>query len=140
MRVKIACYCGSLRQATRAISRKYDAALRDAQLTVTQFTLLTALSGMQRPRVNDLAAALAMDQTTLSRTLQTMEREGLIAAAAGGDGRESRWVLTPQGARRRKRALPRWEAAQRDIEKLLGKAGARELSAAAFELATRLAG
>lgn len=137
MAVRLPCYCATLRQAARAISQKYDAALRGTQLTITQFTLLTALAECDRPRVNDLADALSMDQTTLSRTLRIMERDGLIAAVAGEDRRETRWIITPRGKDRRKRALPRWSAAQRDIEKLLGP-DLQRMSSAAFELSTRL--
>lgn len=137
MPVELPCYCASLRQAARAISQKYDAALRGSQLTITQFTLLTALGEIDRPRVNDLADALAMDQTTLSRTLRIMERDGLIAAVAGEDRRESRWILTARGRGRYKRAFPRWQAAQRDIEKLVGP-DIQRIRSTAFELSTRL--
>jgi DNA-binding MarR family transcriptional regulator len=139
MPIELPCYCASLRQAARAISNKYDAALRGTQLTITQFTLLTALEKMDRPRVNDLADALAMDQTTLSRTLKIMERDGLIATVAGEDRRETRWVMAARGRDRSKRAYPRWKAAQRDIEKLLGP-DLQRMKSAAFELSTRLSG
>ncbi len=137
MTLELPCYCASLRQAARAISQKYDTVLRDLQLTVTQFTLLTALRNMGKPRVNDLAEALAMDQTTLSRTLKTMERDGLITSAHGEDRRETRWTLTARGQDRYKRAYPRWQAAQRDVEKLLGP-DLQRMKAAAFRLSTRL--
>jgi DNA-binding MarR family transcriptional regulator len=137
MPVKLDCYCGTLRQAARAISQKYDAMLRDTGLTVTQYTLLTAITEIGKPRVNDLADALGMDQTTLSRTLRIMKRDGLIAAAAGEDRRESRWTLTPRGQEQFKRATPRWRQAQRAIEKLLGPDTER-LRSAAYELTNRL--
>jgi DNA-binding MarR family transcriptional regulator len=113
--------------------------MRGTQLTITQFTLLTALTEMPRPRVNDLAEALAIDQTTLSRTLKVMEREGLISSVAGEDRRESRWIVTALGRSRMRRALPRWQGAQRAVEKALGSAGTQSLASAAFDLATRLA-
>jgi DNA-binding MarR family transcriptional regulator len=137
--IKLPCYCATLRQAARVISQKYDAALRDSQLTLTQFTLLTALGELPQARVNDLAEALGMDQTTVSRTLQGMERAQLIDRVAAPDRRESRWTLTAQGRERRRRALPHWKAAQKGIERALGAEGAQRLAAAAFELAGRLA-
>jgi DNA-binding MarR family transcriptional regulator len=139
MSTRLPCYCATLRQAARVISQRYDAAMRGTQLTITQYTLLTALTEMPRPRVNDLAEALAMDQTTLSRTLKVMEREGLISSVAGEDRRESRWLVTALGRSRFRRALPRWQEAQRAVEKALGSAGTQSLAAAAFDLATRLA-
>jgi DNA-binding MarR family transcriptional regulator len=138
MSTKLPCYCATLRQATRVISQKYDAAVREAHLTITQFTLLTALTEMSRPRVNDLAEALAMDQTTLSRTLKLMKRDGLIEAVPADDGRESRWVVSAPGRARMRRALPRWLAAQRSVEELLGADDAQHLASAAVNLSTRL--
>ena len=137
MPIPFECYCASLRQAARAISQKYDAALRDTELTITQLTLLMMLAQMHRPRVNDLAEALAMDQTSLSRTLRIMERDGLIAAVAGDDKRESRWILAPRGQQRLKRAMPVWRATQKSIEKLLGS-DAERIRSAAYALSTRL--
>jgi len=137
MPLKFDCYCASLRQAARAISQKYDAALRGTGLTITQFTLLNMIAHMPRPRVNDLAEALSMDQTSLSRTLRTMERDGLIAEVSGEDKRESRWTLGPHGQQSFKRAMPVWRSAQKSVEKLLG-ADAKRISSAAYELSTRL--
>jgi DNA-binding MarR family transcriptional regulator len=137
MPYKFDCYCATLRQAARAISQKYDAALRGTDLTITQFTLLSIISEMNRPRVNDMAEMLAMDQTSLSRTLRVMERDGLITAVAGDDKRESRWVLGSRGQQRLKRAMPAWRSAQKSVEKLLGP-DAQRVSSAAYELSTRL--
>jgi DNA-binding MarR family transcriptional regulator len=139
MSTRLPCYCATLRQATRVISQRYEAALRGTQLTPNQYTVLTVLTEMPRPRVNDLAEALAMDQTTLSRTLKVMEREGLIASVAGADKRESRWIITALGRSRMRKALPRWQEAQRSVEKALGVEGTQSLASAAFDLATRLA-
>ena len=137
MPIQFECYCASLRQAARAISQKYEAALRGTELTITQLTLLMMLAQMDRPRVNDLAEALAMDQTSLSRTLRIMERDGLIAAVAGDDKRETRWVLATRGQQRLKRAMPVWRATQKSVEKLLGL-DAERVRSAAHALATRL--
>jgi DNA-binding MarR family transcriptional regulator len=132
------CYCATLRQAARALSQRYDAALRPAQLTLTQFTLLTALKEHPLARTLDLVEALAMDQTTLSRTLRIMERDGLIARKPGEDRRESHWTLTAEGANRRRRGERRWSAAQRDVEKIMGPQEARNLAAAIFGLTSRV--
>jgi DNA-binding MarR family transcriptional regulator len=139
MSTRLPCYCATLRQATRVISQRYEIAMRGTQLTNTQFTLLMVLGEMPRPRVNDLAEALAMDQTTLSRTLKVMEREGLISSVAGEDKRESRWIITALGRSRFRRAFPRWQEAQRSVEKALGVEGTENLASAAFGLSTRLA-
>jgi DNA-binding MarR family transcriptional regulator len=89
-------------------------------------------------RVNDMAAAMAMDQTTLSRTLAVMERDGLIALARSEDLRESRWQLTALGRRRMRKVLPRWRTIQKRVEGLLGKSEAARLKAVAGRLTARL--
>ena len=138
MSTRLPCYCATMRQATRVISQRYEAALRGTQLTSTQYTLLTVLTEMPRPRVSDLAEVLAMDQTTLSRTLKVMERDGVISSVPGEDQRESRWIITARGRARMRRATPRWQEAQRAVEKALGSAETEGLVSAAFNLATRL--
>jgi DNA-binding MarR family transcriptional regulator len=140
MIARLQCYCASLRQAGRAISGRYDAALAASGLTVTHFTLLTALKERPEARVSDLVDALAMDQTTLSRTLKLMEAEGLIARRSGEDRREVRWVLTSAGRGRLKRAEPHWQAAQEEIRRLLGERDMQQLMDATFRLSRKLAG
>jgi DNA-binding MarR family transcriptional regulator len=139
MAVELPCYCASLRQAARVISQYYDSALRDTGVTITQFTLLSLLDKRKVARVNDIAAGLAMDQTSLSRTLALMERDGLITPAEGEDLRETRWRLTAAGRRRMRSFLPRWKAVQRRVERVLGKEEAARLKAVAQRLVTRLA-
>jgi DNA-binding MarR family transcriptional regulator len=139
MAVRLECYCASLRQATRIISQKYDAAWAAADLTVTHFTLLMALRKNPSVRASDLVAVLAMDQTTLSRTLALMERDGLIARHDGEDRRAVHWKLTNAGRARLKRAEPHWKAAQESVRQLLGEQDVRRLTDSAFRLAEKLA-
>src|SRR2546428_13556003 len=121
MALKLPCYCASLRQATRAISQEYDRAMRPLNLTGTQFTLLRMLNGLPSARVNDLAEALAMDQTTGSRTLARVKDAKLIERQAGEeDRREARWGLTAAGREKLRKGLPLWESAQRSVESLIG--------------------
>jgi DNA-binding MarR family transcriptional regulator len=139
MTIRLQCYCASLRQAARIISQRYDAALAPAELTITHFTLLTVLSDNPGVRVNDLVESLAMDQTTLSRTLKLMENADLIMRQESEDRRESRWALTTTGHARLRRAEPHWEAAQQEIESLLGEQDLRRLTESSFRLTRKLA-
>ena len=137
--IRLPCYCASLRQAARLISQQYEAALRPSGLTLTQFTLLTALKDYPRARANDLVDALAMDQTTLSRTLKLMEDAGLIEREAGEDRRASHWTLTGAGRKSLRRAEPLWEAAQQSVRSSLGEQDARRLSDSVFRITQKLA-
>ena len=106
------CACASLRRAARAVTQLYEAALQDTGLRATQFTLLQALERQGRSPQTAVGELLALDPTTLSRTLRPLARAGWIRAGAGPDRREVRWSLTPQGRRRLARARPAWERAQ----------------------------
>jgi DNA-binding MarR family transcriptional regulator len=108
----LACASASLRRAARAVTRLYEEALRETGLRATQFTLLQALELSGSSPQARLGELLALDPTTLTRTLRPLARAGWIRAAAGRDRREVRWALTPAGRRRIARAQPAWERAQ----------------------------
>jgi DNA-binding MarR family transcriptional regulator len=108
----LACACASIRRAARAVTQLYEAELQGTGIRVTQFTLLQALQRMGPSPQAALGELLALDATTLSRTLRPLARSGWIHATRGADRREVRWTLTPAGRRRFARARPLWERAQ----------------------------
>jgi DNA-binding MarR family transcriptional regulator len=114
------CACASLRRAARAVTQRYEAALKETGLRATQFTLLQALDRMGPSPQAALGELLALDTTTLSRSLKPLARAGWIRAARGEDRRESIWALTPAGRRRFARAQPAWERAQKDLLRRVG--------------------
>ncbi len=116
------CACASLRRAARAVTRAYETELRDTGggLRATQFTLLQVLERMGSSPQSALGDLLALDSTTLTRTLRPLARAGWIRAGKGTDQREVRWSLTPAGRRRLARAQPAWERAQTQLRTRLG--------------------
>jgi len=114
------CMCASFRRASRALTQLYDDALRHLGLRATQFTILQALSLAGEVSQGDLARILAMDSTTLTRTLQIMGREGWIAERRGEDRRERLLRLAKAGRYQFNRALPSWEKAQTRLGRQLG--------------------
>ena len=114
------CMCASLRRASRVLTQHYDTALRPLGLRATQFTLLQALSQAGEVSQGTLGEILAIDSTTLTRTLAIMGRRGWIASRSGDDRRE-RWLsLSVAGRAEFKRALPHWEKVQRELRVRLG--------------------
>jgi DNA-binding MarR family transcriptional regulator len=114
------CMCASFRRASRALTQLYDEALRPVGLRTTQFTILQALSLAGEVSQGGLAQILAMDSTTLTRTLRIMGREGWIAERRGEDRRERLLRLAKAGRHQFKRALPSWEKAQAQLGRQLG--------------------
>src|SRR5712691_742929 len=118
--IAAACACFNLRKASRAVTQLYDELLRPTGLRITQFTLLTLVSGFGTVSVTRLANAAVMDYTTLVRNLKLLEREGLVRSRATQDRRVREVSLTDRGRRALAPALPLWEKAQARVAKQLG--------------------
>ncbi len=114
------CMCASFRRSSRTLTQLYDKALRPLGLRGTQFTVLQALSLTGEVSQGKLGQILAIDSTTLTRTLEIMGRHGWIAKHPGKDRREWRLRLTRSGESQFKRALPSWEEVQSWLRSQLG--------------------
>ena len=112
--------CANFRRTTRALTQLYENALRPLGLRATQFTILQALSLAGEVTQSQLGGILAMDSTTLTRTLAPLRRKGWLRSVAGTDRREVRLSLTAAGRRQYLHALPYWRTAQRNLQRALG--------------------
>ncbi len=113
--------CGSFRRTSRALTQLYENALRPLGLRATQFTILQALSLAGEVTQSQLGEMLAMDSTTLTRTLQIMSRKSWIAERRGEDRRERRLRLAKAGETQFNRALPVWEKVQSRLRHQVGE-------------------
>ena len=114
------CMCASFRRASRALTQLYDQALRPTGLRATQFTVLQALNLAGEVTQGQLGEILAMDSTTLTRTLAIMGQRGWIVSRPGRDRRERRLRLSSSGQHQLKRGLEQWEKVQRRLRRRLG--------------------
>jgi DNA-binding MarR family transcriptional regulator len=115
-----ACTCAALRRAARRVTQAFDAALRPAGLTATQFTVLETLHHMGPLSMTRLADLLAMDRTSLTRTLKPLERDGRIAVRPGADRRVRTAALLDDGRAVLADARPLWAEAQADAVRRVG--------------------
>jgi DNA-binding MarR family transcriptional regulator len=114
------CLCASLRRAARGLTQRYEEMLRPLGLRASQFTILQVLSLAGEMTQGDLGRMLAMDSTTLTRTLDIMRRHRWIARRHGKDRREWRIQLSNSGKIQLGRALPHWEKMQALVREQLG--------------------
>ena len=115
--------CGNFRRASRALTQLYEEAIRPLGLRATQLTILQALSRAGEVSQGQLGEMLAMDSTSLTRTLAVMDKKGneWIAERRGKDRRE-RWLrLSAAGVKQLRRAEPIWEEVQSQVQKELGE-------------------
>ena len=116
----IPCMCGSFRRAARALTQVYERELRPLGLRSTQFTILQVISRTGELTQRKLGEILAMDSTSLTRTLGVMLREGWITERRGEDRRE-RWIgMSRAGRKKFSTALPVWERVQAKLRKQVG--------------------
>ena len=119
--IPLPCLCATLRRASRTLSQRYDKAMRPLGITITHFTILQALSLTGKVLQGRLGEILAMDSTTLTRTLAIMNRHGWITIRPGNDRRE-RWLsLSKSGKAEFNRVLPHWKTAQAQVHTQLGE-------------------
>ena len=86
----------------RAIGRwnaEIRAALKSHDLTTAQMRALAVLSVRRRPTIQELAVLTVTEQSTMSRTLDTLETRGMVRRAAHAeDGRARSVEMTETGA------------------------------------------
>jgi len=90
-------------------------------MNTAQFGLLQALAHVGPVTQGRLGRLLALDSTTLSRTLRPLEAKRWIRCERGKDRRERRLALTGAGRSQIDRAKPAWERAQRRLKDGLGR-------------------
>ena len=110
-----------LRQLMRRVAQHYDAELAQAGLKTTQYSLLSTALALGPTRPADLAAAMKMDASTLTRNLKPLIAAGWLRLDAGSDGRSRSVVLTSEGMAKREEAKQRWKTAQLRLNATLGE-------------------
>jgi DNA-binding MarR family transcriptional regulator len=117
------CLCLASRRAARMLTRAYDRELRPFDIRATQFTILVMLLLRGPSTIGDLAEALGIERTTLSRNLALLETRGWIELRPGDDDARARVAtVTRHGRRRVEAALPGWRAAQAKAKARIGAA------------------
>ena len=91
------CSSFKLRQLSRRVSQHYDQIVAAAGLKTTQYSLLSHIVRLGPVRPGELAAAMEMDASTLTRNLQPLVAPGWVEVGPGDDGR-SRFVTPPTPA------------------------------------------
>ncbi len=128
--------CFALRQASRHISKLYERHLSEVGITASQFSVLRTLAGCEQLTMVELARAMVMDRTTLSRALQPLLRSGLVAtrSALGGSYRRLLVLLTEKGVKKLDEAAAHWAIAQTRFEESFGKQQAAQLRSELYRM------
>jgi DNA-binding MarR family transcriptional regulator len=131
----IFCVCTTLRKATRNVTQLYDDALRPSGLRTTQLHTLNAIGEAGEATVTKLTKLLLIDQTTLTRNLAVLERDGLIKEVQKPDGRLKSVKLTRKGEQALQAALPLWAEIQERVTEAISASTWASMSAELERLA-----
>ena len=109
-----------LRQLMRRVAQHYDAEMAPCGLKTTQYSLLSHVLRLGPIRPGDLAAAMKMDASTLTRNLRPLVDAGWVMLEAGTDARSRLVHITDTGRDKRAEARSHWKAAQQALNHALG--------------------
>lgn len=109
-----------------------------SSLTIAQFGLMAQIAAASDDTLGALAERLGLDQSSLSRNLHALERDGLVEIAVlERDLRKRAVWLTEKGARRLEEAMPVWRSAHAALAEVLEPGLARKLTIASEALIGR---
>ena len=116
------CLALSLRKANRVMTQIYDHSMARHGIKITQFAILRAMFYLREATNRKLQDVLILDQTTLSRNLKPLLRDGFLLSKEGTDRREKLLTLSEEGRTLFKTAEEDWEVVQEQLQEQLGDA------------------
>ena len=117
-----------MRKSSRLITQFYEEKLKATGLKVGQFSILRAVFFEKETTNKALQDILVLDQTTLTRNLKPLFRDGYLQKTVDdNDSRQKNISLTDEGKELYQHALPMWQKAQQEIVDKLGDVQAGQL-------------
>jgi DNA-binding MarR family transcriptional regulator len=124
-----ACAGWNLRVAARRVTQFLEERMAGAGLSFAQFGLMAEIASAPDDTLSALAERMGLDQSTLSRTLRTLEGDGLVEIAIVESDLRKRMVwLTEKGAHRLEASLASWRKAHAELDKFLSTDLVRRLA------------
>lgn len=117
----IPCYAFTARHASRHLSQFYERMIVGSGIHAQQFTILAIINSKEPLTISELAEEMAMDRTTLTRSLSPLERDGYILVSSEKTDRRSKIItLTTYGNKQLDMAVKMWRKAQAEFESRFG--------------------
>lgn len=117
----VPCLNLELRKANRVMSQIYDGYLTQCGLKTSQYSILRSIYLLRQTTNKELQDILVLDQTTLTRGLTPLIRDGYITVQPGVDRRQKNLSLSVEGKTLFKRAEALWQEAQQYASLRLGE-------------------
>lgn len=122
------CLCMASRRAARTVTRAFDRRLRPFGIRATQFSAVVMVSLRGALTIGELAEALGVERTTLTRNLELIEAKGWVKIETGDEDARARVVsVTPKGRAAVNAAFGAWREAQGAALAAIGPSGAKAI-------------
>ena len=131
----VSCACFNLRKAARAVTRQFDEALQPSGLRSTQVVILLELARRGAIPLGQLAEAMVMDKSTLSRKLKLLRSKDLIVMKPGV-GRQKLVSISNHGIQSLREIVPLWKIAQEQFLNSFGEQGWEDILPALTKIST----
>ena len=115
------CACFNVRKTARVLTQEYDQFITPSGLKTTQFSALAVIRRLGPIMISDLALAMEIDRTSLTRNLKLIERDGFIKMRPGEDARSRIVEITPAGQEKLDEAQVLWKVVQSRIVENFGE-------------------
>jgi len=114
------CLCDRARRLSRNLSNLYEEELQASGISTSQYTTLRNIARKAPLLLSDLAQEVGLDQSTMTRSLATLQNLQLIEINRGSkDGRTKFVELTSRGLKQLKKSHAAWRIAQAKATKML---------------------
>jgi len=135
LEVVTTCACWNSRLAGRRITQFVESRMSGSDLTVVQFGLMAQIAAASDDTLGALAERSGLDQSSLSRSLHALERDGMVEIAIVETDQRKRAVwLTESGAKRLEAAISVWRSAHAELAARLDPKLAKRLASASEAL------
>ena len=115
------CACFNVRKTARVLTQEYDQSITPSGLKTTQFSALAVINKLGPVMITDLAKAMEIERTSLTRNLKLIERDGFIESRSGEDARSRIVEITKAGQEKLNEAQDLWEIVQSRIVEKFGE-------------------
>lgn len=115
------CFNLALRKSSRLITQFYEDRFSTVGLKVGQFSILRAVNFAKETTNKHLQSVLVLDQTTLTRNLKPLLRDGYLQQKPHPeDSRQKLISLTEAGKTLYEKAEPIWKTTQLELQQNIG--------------------
>lgn len=115
------CALFDVNRLSRLLTGLYNAKMKDVPLSISQYTLIVNIEALAPARVTEVANAMLMDRTSVTRLTEPLITRGLLKIEQGEeDRRVKNLTVTAKGRAALRASAQAWQDAQQALYDAIG--------------------